>query len=175
MARAVIVAVLTAPGLSGCADGAAPAGPEGAEGTAAVEAVVAASDDALEGVLRDVARTLRLERARGSRSFTICGDGPSPRGVVTNSFVHFDSASGLTRQKATAAAVALLEADGWTVDDPGDQVLLTAGKGRLLLQLQIAPSLVQVDLGSECIETSGDVARAYDARPVAGLEDLPAS
>ncbi|MDQ6527267.1 hypothetical protein RB608_26875 [Nocardioides sp. LHD-245] len=163
---AVAVLLLLAAAPSGCGDPGRSSRPTGAR---AVEAVVAEADRALDGVLRDLARTLRLGGAQGSRSFAVCGDTGAPRGVVSNVFVHFTSASELTHQEATTAAAELLAADGWAVVDPHNQALLTATRSRLTLHLRIGPSLVQVDLGSECVETSAALAGAYDDRPVAEL------
>ncbi|WP_141003751.1 hypothetical protein [Nocardioides humi] len=152
-------------GLSGC-DG---SGSGGSADRAAVDEVEQQADAALDGVLHDVAAALRLDGAQGSRSFTICGESYAPRGVVMQSFVHFDASGELTREKATATTVGLLEDDGWTVDDPDNTVILKAAKGRLVLHVQIGPSLVQVDLVSECVETSDAVAEEYADRPTVDL------
>ncbi|WGX98132.1 hypothetical protein [Nocardioides sp. L-11A] len=164
--RAALLVLLLAAVPAGCGD---PGPPSRAAGARAVEDVVAETDRALGGVLRELARTLRLGGAQGSRSFATCGDIGVPGGVVSNAFVHLTSSSDLTREAATAAAVALLVADGWRVDDPDNQALLTARKGRLTLHLRIGWSLVQVDLGSDCVATSPALARAYDERPAVDL------
>ncbi|GAA3533524.1 hypothetical protein [Nocardioides daeguensis] len=165
-ALALPLALLSAAALSGCDDEApTPA----AVGRTAVDDVVAAADDARAGVLHELADALVLTGAEGTRSFTTCGDDLAPGGVVLNDFVRFGSSGELTQEKATATAVGLLEADGWTVDDPDNQVALNATKGELVLHLRIDPAQVQVDLGSECVETSRKVATEYDDRPKVGL------
>ncbi len=145
-------------------------GPADSTGAVAVEAVVAEVDRVLGDLVPDLVRALRLDGARGSRSFTICGDRAAPRGVVVNTFVRFGSSSSdLTRAEATATVAVLLDAAGWTIDDPANRALLTADRGRLELHVTITPSLVQLDLGSACVATPDLVARAYDDRPVADL------
>jgi hypothetical protein len=164
-AAALPLALLLAAGLAGC-DGEA----DGTSvGRTPVDDVVEASDDARAGVLHEIADALVLTGAEGTRSFTVCGDDLAPGGVVLNDFVRFGSSGELTQEEATATALGLLEADGWRVDDPTNQVALSATKGELSLNLQIAPAQVQVHLRAECIETSRKVAEAYDDRPKVGL------
>lgn len=163
-ALALTLAVLLAAGLTGCDDEA---------DRTAVDDVVRAADDARAGVLHDIADALVLTGAEGSRSFTICGDKLSPGGVVLNDVVHFGSSGELTQERATDTAVGLLEADGWTVEDPANQVALSATKGDLALNLRITPAQVQVHLRAECIETSRKVAEDYDGRPKVDLRWSP--
>ncbi|GAA4091070.1 hypothetical protein ACFFOS_25705 [Nocardioides kongjuensis] len=159
-AVALPVALLLAAGLTGCDDEA---------DRTAVDDVIAAADDARAGVLHEIADALVLSGAEGSRSFTVCGDDLAPGGVVLNDLVRFGSSGELTQEKATATAAGLLEADGWTVEDPAGQTALSATKGDLSLNLRIAPAQVQVHLRAACIRTSRKVAEDYDDRPEIGL------
>ncbi|TQK69859.1 hypothetical protein [Nocardioides sp. SLBN-35] len=160
IAAAPPLALLLAVGLTGCDDD--------ADRTAVDEAVTSA-DDARAGVLHDIADALVLSGADGSRSFSICGDDLAPGGVVLNDFVRFGSSGELTQEKAVATAVGLLEADGWTVEDPDRRASLSATKGELVLNLRIDPAQVQAHLRAECVKTSRKVAEEYDDRPEAGL------
>ena len=157
---ALMLALLLVIGLTGCDDEA---------DRTAVDDVVRAADDARVGVLHEIADALVLTGAEGTRSFSICGDQLAPGGVVLNDFVHFGSSGELTQEKATATVAGLLEADGWTVADPANQVALNATKADLALNLLITPAQVQVHLRAECIETSRKVAEDYDDRPKVGL------
>ncbi|MBM0126446.1 hypothetical protein [Pimelobacter simplex] len=159
-AVALPLVLLLAAGLSGCDD---------EPGRTAVDDVVRAADDARAGVLHDIADALVLTGAEGTRSFTVCGDDLSPGGVVLNDFLRLGSSGELTEEKATATAVGLLEADGWTVEDPDNKVALSATKGELVLNLRIDPGQVQVHLRAECTRTSREVAEDYDDRPKVDL------
>lgn len=158
---AVVLALLLTVGLSGCDDDA---------DRAAVDDVVAAADAALDGVLHQVADTLVLSGAEGNRSFTVCGDDLAPRGVVMNDFVRFDSSGDLGQEEATAAAVGLLDDDGWTVERADNPGIVTATKDGLVMRVEITASLVQVHLRADCIETPRDLAEEYADRSTVDLD-----
>jgi len=157
----LLLALALALGLAGCGSDRS----ENDGGSPAVDDVEKAADDAVDGVLHRVAAALGLERAKGSRSFTICGESYAPRGVVLQGFLNFQAAGGLTHDEATAATVGVLEDDGWRVADPDNPVFVEGKKGALTLRVEISASLVVVDLVSDCVETSDRVAKDYAARP----------
>lgn len=165
LAPAVLVLAL---GPSGCTEGGGP--------DPAVEEVVAAADGALDGDLHELAAALRLSRPVGTRSFSLCGESYAPGGVRLRTVVRFDASDAVSPQEGRATAASVLEAAGWSLEDvaggdgPGRPVVLVAAKDRLVLRVELAWGVVQVGLRSTCVETSDDVARAYDDRPATDVE-----
>ncbi|WP_408898420.1 hypothetical protein ACJ5H2_04755 [Nocardioides sp. R1-1] len=165
----VPAALLLAFGPSGCTAGGGGSHP-------AVEEVVSAADGLVEGELHEIATALRLGGPVGSRSFSLCGESYAPGGVRLRTVVRFDSSDTVSPREGRAAAAAVLEAAGWSVDRDGEPapgervVVLTATKDRLVLRVELAWGVVQVGLRSTCVETPDDVARTYDDRPATAVE-----
>lgn len=135
-----------------------------AEGQQKVDDVEADADAAVDGVVHDIAGALGATFTAGKRSFAICGDSYAPRGVTMRTSLSF-AASELPDGEAIDAAAAALESDGWTVTRPANPAVVEGGQGELVVRVQVG-SLVAVDVSSECVETSDDVARETQDRPV---------
>jgi hypothetical protein len=143
-------------GVGGCGDEDA----DRAKVEAADEDFVAAVD----GVLHDVAGRVGLEFKGGDRHYVICGESYAPGGVIINGFVRFGPPRGLLQAEATDAVIEVLEGDGWEVERPPNPDMLLGAKGDVRLTFDMRG--VQVHVKTECIETSGDVARAYQDKDV---------
>ncbi|WP_418058100.1 hypothetical protein [Pimelobacter simplex] len=149
-------------GLSGC-------GNKDEAGRAAAHEAELQADAAIDGVLHRIAAALGLDEAKGSRSFTRCGESYAPRGVVMQNFLNFRATNDLTHEQATATTARLLRDDGWTVAEPDNPVFVSGAKGPLTLRVEIATAMVVVDLVSDCIETSDDVVEEYTDRATVDL------
>jgi hypothetical protein len=126
----------------------------------AVEDVEQQGLDAIDGVLHEIAGALEMEFVSGSHRFVLCGESYAPRGAIHRAALHFGP-SVLDFDAAVDAAATAMEDDGWTVDRPPNPVVVEGKKDDTTLRLEFGPAAVAVDVVSECVETSDDVAREY--------------
>ncbi|TNM37328.1 hypothetical protein FHP29_15910 [Nocardioides albidus] len=167
-----LILLVLAGGLAACSDDPATQ-PKRSGADDPVPRVVQDADAALDGVLHRIADELGLTWATGNRFYNLCGESYAPGGVVMDTLFRFDSSDVLTLEQGIEKIRALLEEDGWTVKKPvanPDSVILRATKGVLDLHLELAGGLLQGHLGSDCIETSDDVAREWADKPDAELD-----
>lgn len=135
---------------------------------AKVDAADARLVAAVDGVIHDAAEQLDLTFEGGSRHYAICGESYAPRGVKIRGTVRLTSLAELTDDEAADAVAALLDEQGWQVERPPLRSVVEGTKDDLTLRFDIRG--VSVDLVTECIETSGDVARESAEREGVALE-----
>jgi hypothetical protein len=155
-ARLVVLlsALLATPLAAGCGAG------DGDDDRKAVADVEQQALDAVDGVLHDIAGELEMDFVSGSRRFVLCGESYAPRGAIHRATLHFGP-SPLDPDAAVDAAATAMEGDGWTVDRPPNTSIVEGEKDDTTLRLELGPAAVAVDVVSDCVETSDDVAREY--------------
>lgn len=153
--------------MGGCADDGGGGG--GRTDREAVEAVEREALSAVDGVVHVAAQGAEMDFVSGSHSFVWCGESYAPRGVIHNVRLHFEPAA-LSDAEAADVAAGAMEDDGWTVERPPDPAIVLGSKGRNTLRFHFGPAAVAVEVSSECVETSDDVARDYHDRKNADVE-----
>lgn len=113
---------------------------------------------AVDGVLHDLADRVGLEFQDGNQFLVWCGESYAPGGIFVRSHLLFDEPAELPADDAVAAAVDVLDDAGWRIERPPHPQIFTATKGAVVLRLDFR-GIVQVNADTDCIETSGHVAR----------------
>lgn len=135
-----------------------------------VDAVEAAALGAVDGVLHEIAETVGLEFGSGNHFFNTCGESYAPRGVKHRAILNFELVTELPQEDVVDTTVDLLQRDGWETETISATVPIVIGtKDENTLRLEIG-GLVVAGIGSDCVETSNDVAREYDEVADADIE-----
>lgn len=158
---AVMAGLTGAALLSGCEDG--------GDDVDQVDAVEAAALDTVDGVLHDIATTVGMEFGGGQHFFNTCGAQVAPSGVRHHVTLNFTSTTELTPDAATERTAALLEDAGWSVEKSGPPPIVVGTRDGTTVHVQLGGTVV-VDIDSECVDTSADVAREYDDRKAVPID-----
>ncbi len=162
LGRLTLACVLAA-GLAGCGDDGGDGG-SGKGGAGLVEDAEQRADAAIDGVVHAIAAKLGLTFGSGGRLFAICGESYAPGGVRMRNFLNFEP-SGVPDEETAAATTEVLTSEGWTIVRPGNPSIVQGEKDGLLLRVELGPGAVVVELSSDCLDTSDDVARETQKRP----------
>lgn len=162
----ITLACVLAAGLAACGDD-GPGDDQGG-GAGLVDGAERLADDAIDGVIHDLAARLELSFGSGGRLFAICGESYAPGGVRMRNFLNFQP-SGVPDEASAAAASEVLTADGWTIVRPGNPQIVQGEKDGLSLRVELGAGAVVVELSSDCLDTSDDVARRTQERPRAEI------